>query len=440
MAWWARGIGAVAVAAAVGMPSVAAADDGSEAARSIPHYAETVVLDADGTAHVTVDLTFDFGGEPGHGPFLTVPEQEPTDDGRTRAYEVSNVTAVSPSGAPADVQVDDDGQTATIRVGDPDVGDVDGVQTYRIGYDVSDLVDPDATTGDGDQLYWDAIGTAWQVPLGDVSIDVSGPADVERVECFAGTSGSAEACDAADQVGGHAVFHQASVEPGDGLTVAVGWPAGTFPDASPVFVDDQADDGSAASSVDGSGSDIDDDLAQQLIDGGTSGYDDGEIPGSTFFGLGAGGLVALLVGGFVVIAILAVRRSSRPGAKPEQPTAEVHELARRGYLRIDRTKSAGQVSTLDWNLVPLRPADSGLSQRERAWYVALFGAGMVPVAWSNATMPPIAMQGFWGGGGGSAGFGFGGDGGAGAGVGGGGGFGGGGSVGGGDGGGGGGGW
>jgi len=424
MAWWARGIGAAVVGATVLGPTVAMADDGTAAARSIPHYAEMVALDADGTAHVTVDLSFDFGGEPGHGPFLTVPERESTDDGRTRVYEVSDVEASSPSGAPADVDASDDGDTMTIRVGDPAAGDVDGVQTYRISYDVSGLINPDATTGDGDQLYWDAIGPGWEVPLGDVSIDVAGPVDVERAQCFAGTIGSTQPCDGAEQVAGHAVLHQEQLMPGDGLTVAVGWPAGTFPEAMPVFEDE-------STSVDETG----DDLDQQLVDGGFDGVEGGDLGEPS--GIGFGGMVALAFGAFIVIAIIASVRSARhTNARPEQPPAEVHELARRGYLRVDRMPSHPTGSMQDWNLVPLRPADSGLSSRERAWMLALFGAGMVPVAWSNASMPPVAMQGFWNGGGSSAGFGFGGDGGAA----GGGGFGGGGGVGGGDGGGGGGGW
>jgi len=403
MAWWARGIGAVVVGAGVLAPAVATADDGTAATRSIPHYAETVVLDGDGTAHVTVDLAFDFAGEPGHGPYLTVPERESTDDGRTRVYEVSNVEASSPSGAPADVDATDDGEAMTIRVGDPDIGDVDGVQTYRISYDVSGLINPDATTGDGDQLYWDAIGPDWEVPLADVSIDVAGPVDVERVECFAGAAGSTQPCDGAEQVSGHAVLHQDQLTPGDGLTVAVGWPAGMFEGAAPVFEDSTT---------------VDDDTAQQFVEGDVT--DVGSS--ANFFGLGFGGMVALMLGGFVVLAVVASVRSRRhSGAKPEQPPAEVQDMARRGYLRIDRMNSAGHGASLDWNLVPLRPVDAGLSQRERAWYVALFGAGMVPVAWSNATMPPVSMQGFWSGSSGApSGAGFGGSGGAG--VGGGGGF------------------
>lgn len=201
--------------------------------REITRYDVTVDLDQDGVAHVALDLDFDFGDDPGHGPYLTLPIRQGTDTGQDRLYRVSDVTASSSTGAPADVDVSDDNRVMTIRVGDEDIDDVSGVQTYTITYTVDGWVNPANEKHSGDELYWDVIG-AWDIPISRLTVRVTGPVDAEGAACFVGPTGSTTPCDSAAVVDGSGQFVQGVVPAGDSFTVVTGWPGGTF-DAEPIL-------------------------------------------------------------------------------------------------------------------------------------------------------------------------------------------------------------
>lgn len=189
-----------------------------------------------GTMQVTQDFDMEFFGSGNHGPYVyLVTRQAITGDAdHWRVLKVSNVRATSPTGAPAQLQVEDSSGTLKIRVGDPN-RTVSGTQRYVISYDVTGVVNPDARGGDGDEIYWNAIGTGWESPMDRVTVTVQGPADVTGSTCYAGARGGSGACDGATASGDRAVFTQDHLAAGNGLTVVAQWPTGTFVDAAPVY-------------------------------------------------------------------------------------------------------------------------------------------------------------------------------------------------------------
>jgi len=126
----------------------------------------------------------------------------------------------------------------------------------------------------------------------------------------------------------------------------------------------------------------------------------------------------------VAVVLIAARHASRPA----RPPAPVQSLAERGYLRLDPVEPERPGGRPNWLVSPLRPMDSRLSERERAWYGAVFVGGAAPVYWSDVrapAAPPDDRAGYgtgdgWGGDGGGFGDGGCGDGGGGDGGGGGG--------------------
>ncbi|WP_449385516.1 DUF2207 domain-containing protein [Cellulomonas soli] len=337
--------------------------------REITRYDVTVDLDAHGVAHVALDFDFDFGDDPGHGPYLTLPIRQGTDTGQDRLYRVTDVQASSTSGAPDGLDVSDDNRVMTIRVGDEDVDDVQGSQSYRVSYTVDGWVNPANAKHSGDELYWDVIGH-WDIPLSEVSVQVTGPVEAEGAACFVGPTGSTTPCDYAAVVDGAGAFWQRTVAAGDSFTVVTGWPGGTF-DAEPIL-------GPA--------------------------YDPA-MPWRPVSALGAVGLVMLAVGTFLVVrrvrrhgrdlaylgltpglhpvpgqqAAVGYRNTRepvsvqftppadvRPGemgtlvdevADPGDVTATLVDLAVRGYLRIEEVpRSNPKKPVKDWTLVQLRPA------------------------------------------------------------------------------------
>ncbi|MFC4554156.1 DUF2207 domain-containing protein [Georgenia faecalis] len=349
---------------------------------SVTRYDLHGELAEDGTMDVVLDLDFDFADDPGHGPYIAIPELQeiPGDPDRYRAFEVTDVAATSPSGAPAQVATETESGTLLVRVGDEDV-EVEGVQSYRITYRISGLVNPDV---DGaDELYWNVIGPAWEVPLEDVGVTVEGPADVQEVRCFAGGAGSTDACADASSDAATATFRQRGLDAGEQLTVLATWPVGTF-DAAPAYAPRRTwDNTMGITPVTGSVAGV------ATLAGGAAvvwvarrrGRDEAALDRAA---TGAGGAAA------------PVRPTPpdgvRPGevgtltderADPRDLSATIIDLGVRGYLRVEEVdddaarprKGGGQAGeAASWRLVRLTPAPGDrLARYEEVLLAELFG-------------------------------------------------------------------
>ena len=229
--------------AVVGLASPSWAD--GEGWRVTRYDADVTVAD-DGAADVRVELDLDFGDEPGHGPFLTLPTRQAIegDDERDRLFRISDVTASSET-APDDLDVETQRSGVVLRIGDEDVDDVVGAHTYTVTYRVEGWLNPAGTAlgaespPEGDELYLDVLGTGWEIPLEDISATVTGPdgVDVEQALCFEVEPGDGGPC-ATQEVfveGSSAGFTLDRAEPGEPFTVLVVWPAGTFAGAEPIL-------------------------------------------------------------------------------------------------------------------------------------------------------------------------------------------------------------
>jgi len=203
--------------------------------REITRYDVTADASADGTVALTIELDFDFGDDPGHGPYLTFPTRVSYDDELDRVFEYHDVRASSPTGAPAQVNREDETSAMILRIGDENVDDVSGVQTYVVEMTVDGWINSANVQHSGDELYWNVIGAGWEIPLSRLSVDVTGPAPVEGAVCFVGPEGSTTPCGSATTAGDTATFTQDVVTVGDQLTTVTGWPAGTFPGVQPIL-------------------------------------------------------------------------------------------------------------------------------------------------------------------------------------------------------------
>ncbi|UZN04626.1 DUF2207 domain-containing protein [Cellulomonas sp. S1-8] len=373
------------------MVAVAAGAPGDlSSGREITRYDVMADVADDGTVAVTIDLDFDYGDDPGHGPYLTFPTRVSYDDEQDRFFEFSDVRASSPTGAPAQVNREDETSAMLLRIGDEDVDDVSGVQTYRVELTVDGWLNPANAQHSGDELYWNVIGAGWEIPLSDVSVTVTGPAPVAGAACFVGPAGSTTPCGSATTAGASATFTQDVVAVGDQLTTVTGWPGGTFPGVEPILRDKP----------------------------------DPLLPlRPVSVGGAIAAVVALLGGAFAVARVRRTGRdraylgltpglrpadgqevptghrdrrtpvgvqfqppaNARPGeigtlvdekADPVDVTATIVDLAVRGWLRIEEVpRSNPRKKPKDWTLVRLRPGTEGLLPFE-AWLLSeLFEKG-----------------------------------------------------------------
>lgn len=237
---WAS-LGAVLAALFLAMvPATASAATGGEypdsPGREITRWDQTFALQADGSVDVTLAIDFDFGNDPGHGPFLVIPLRQGYDDKYDRVYRVSNVMAASPTGAPANVYLTDERNWLTVRVGDENQGNVSGVQAYVISYTVHRVMNATTAaelggTGDNvvnDEFYWNAVGDAWVIPISNATVTVTSPVPVLDSQCFAGSVYSQASCASLEVDGSTAVFTHPYLYPGQPFSVNLLYPPNSF--------------------------------------------------------------------------------------------------------------------------------------------------------------------------------------------------------------------
>lgn len=220
----------LALAALLVLPAGPAVADDDHPSWRIAGYDVTATVAAQGgVAEVQLDLAFDFGSDPGRGPYLTMPlrQEDGRDPDRWRLLGVVVSGVTSPTGANTEVQTQEEDGNLLIRIGNENQF-FTGVQRYRIGLAVSGLVAPaDETTSGMDEFNWSVVGPGWTVPIDQVTASITGPADVERTACFTG-GGYTDPCDSAASTGPTATFAQSRLEAEQPLQIVAGFPAGTF--------------------------------------------------------------------------------------------------------------------------------------------------------------------------------------------------------------------
>jgi uncharacterized membrane protein YgcG len=369
--------------------AASAQTDGQE----ITRYAADVDVAADGVASVRLEFTFDFGDEPGHGPFLTLPTRQAIagDSENDRLFRITDVRASSDT-APDDLDVEETRQGLIVRVGDEDVDDVSGSHDYEVSYRVQGWINPAGNAlGDppptDDELFLNVLGDAWDIPLSDVSVSLRGPADADQALCFAGGRGSPDPCTSPPPSDGGSTVTagQDVVRPGQAFSVVVDWPAGTFPGVEPIVGEkvDYSDPfvptpgtGGAALLIARVGS------ALAVARARRQGRDRAAL------GLPAGVVAGAPGGGSAfrehrppVTVQSAPPAGVLPGelgtlldevADPRDVTATIVDLAVRGYLEIREVAGAWQDVPPDWELVSTSRDPAGLTAFEGRLLADLF--------------------------------------------------------------------
>jgi uncharacterized membrane protein YgcG len=370
---------------------------------TITSYDVLVEVTDDAELLVVEDIALDFGQLERRGIFRYVPvwEELPSPpppevadripDGRDphqfrRVLEVDAIEVESPSGAPADVQVEgpeDNGGNVFIRIGDPDTF-VSGPQTYTIRYRVRGAVEP---LEDIDALAWDAVGTGWPVPIQQATVRVR-RAGVTAARCLQGPQYATDPCAAEVTDDGARFASSAPLAPYEGMTIALELDPGAV-DAPPILIDEKPS------------------LRRALIGSSAA------IPLAVVVAVAGAGLLALLgwrqgrdrlaVGGVTSHGQIDETRASerrrglrapravpveyRPpeGMRPAQlgliidervdavdVTATIVDLAVRGHLRIEEVEQGGWFRKADWRLIRGEAEDDGLLGYERLLLDGLF--------------------------------------------------------------------
>lgn len=211
-------IAAVALATILAAPGSARAQDSSE---RIASYYSRIDIQRDGSILVTEQITYDFGANERHGILRKIPVRFRYNSRFDRIYPLE-VQSVSSPDAPAQYDVTNDGPYAVIKIGDPDQT-VTGQHEYTINYVVGGSLNAFA---DHDELYWNAVGDQWDVPIDEAAVRVTAPVPLTRARCFSGPVGSTSSCAARLDVANGVEFGQGGLGPQEGMTVVAAIPKG----------------------------------------------------------------------------------------------------------------------------------------------------------------------------------------------------------------------
>jgi Predicted membrane protein (DUF2207) len=361
-----RALATVVVAAGFVL-AMLAAPAGAQAAEQVLDYRVDLQIEPDGMLVVTEQIAYDYGTEDRHGILRDVPVRFRYDDRHDRVYPLQVLEVSGSPGTPDQYTLEDVDNTLRIRVGDPD-RTISGQHDYTIVYRVEGTLNGFA---DHDELYWNAIGADWEVPIQQASVTVSAPAAIGQVACYAGPVGSTGSCGSSETDGRTAAFAATGLGPNEGVTVVVGFPTGAVPAPRPVLEERSS-------------------LARAF-----------SATPATLTMAGGVLVVVLLVLGWLFGIVGRDRRTDGPlgsvaganleaappeGIRPAQAgllvdevvnpvaiPATVVDLAVRGYLRIE-DDAPDDWEKFDWRLVKLKPADKDLLDYERVLFEGLFAS------------------------------------------------------------------
>ena len=335
---------------------------------SIQSFDVQVKINADATLNVSETIVYDFGDLQKHGIYRDILYKYQARGGNYN-LRISGISVTDGLGRPLPIAVSEQGDNKRIRIGDADVL-VTGEQTYVINYSVRRAIN---FFDDHDELYWNVTGENWPIPILRVSATLILPQaatpDTLRVACYFGIYGSTEQCNdvvpfssgiSRDRV---EFIHDQVLFPNQGFTAVFGFPKGlvTKPSALSGAVDTAADNWILFLPVFAFG------LMFYLW------YTRGRDP----------------VGRGVVVAQYEAPENLTPAelgtivdaqAQPKDITAEIVDLAVRGYLKINRVEKRGFLGlgkNSDYELIQLKRPDESLPYFDREIMKRLFESDRV---------------------------------------------------------------
>jgi uncharacterized membrane protein len=344
----------------------------------VSSYRERIDIQRDGSINVEETIDVDFAFEPHHGIFeyRQVRYDWPKDDKYERVYKVSHVH-VTATDISAHNDISDQDRYKVFKIGDAKTTKT-GRHTYVITYRVRGVLNG---FSDHDELYWDAIGNRWDVPIDHAEVVVTAPGGVQQATCFAGPQGVTTPCNAGTVASPtEARFAQeGTLYPGNGLTIAVAIAKGNVAAAGVAPILDEKWSLQRAFAV-------------------------------TPVTVGSSAVVLLVFGLLVVSKLWQTGRDRRMSsgagderialfdhhggpvqyrppddlrpaqvgvlidetADPLDVTATIVDFGVRGYLTIEETEKAGLFHKADWRLTQTKAADDSFLPYEQRLFDALF--------------------------------------------------------------------
>jgi uncharacterized membrane protein len=189
----------------------------------ISQFQSDIDIRPDGHVKVLEDIEVDFSVEK-HGIFRDIPYAYNSPQGSV--YTTVSQIIVTQDDLSAKYTVEKSDSYYRVKIGDANAT-ISGKHTYRLSYDVTGVI---KSYNDHDELYWNATGDKWEVPIEKASATVTIPKErVKNVTCYQGIAGSTQSCASSIDSPTTASFASEKLSPGQGMTEVVGFTKGIVP-------------------------------------------------------------------------------------------------------------------------------------------------------------------------------------------------------------------
>jgi len=193
----------------------------------IKNFDTNILLNKDGTINITEKINYDFDGLQKHGIYRKIPYTYTSKDKQGKKYKIdfTDFKVYDENNRNYSFSVSTADDYLQLKIGDANKL-ITGLHTYIISYKVAGALN---YFSDHDELYWNATGNEWLVPITNASATVSLPSELLNksinVVCYTGSSGSTEKNCQSDYQGNKIIFKSEKIlSSSQGLTIVLGFP------------------------------------------------------------------------------------------------------------------------------------------------------------------------------------------------------------------------
>ncbi|MCK9393514.1 MAG: DUF2207 domain-containing protein [Candidatus Paceibacterota bacterium] len=190
-------------------------------AEEITNYQVNIQVNQDATVNIKESILYDFGDEQRHGILRNIPYQYKNSAGNFNLrYE--NISVKDENNNDYIFSESFEGDDYSLKIGDEDVL-VTGQKNYIISYTVRRAI---GYFSDHDELYWNAIGNEWEVPIKKALITMDG-FGITNVKCFYGNYGDQTECNVLQMKNTYQSTSE-NLNTGAGITIAMSFNKGVI--------------------------------------------------------------------------------------------------------------------------------------------------------------------------------------------------------------------
>ena len=193
----------------------------------IDSFESFIELHQDTSVTVTETIQTDFNDlRSKHGIIRTIPVKYQTSRGNNLSVRFELIEIRDQNNYLWPVEVNYQGRDVILKIGRSDQI-VSGKQTFKIKYKIQRVIKPLAD--DQAEFYWNVTGNDWEVPILSAQATIKAPSKLNQAVCFTGEKfQSAAFCDWSDDGSEVKFFTTSPLIPTQGLTVATAYDKNSF--------------------------------------------------------------------------------------------------------------------------------------------------------------------------------------------------------------------